>query len=1363
MKKALAIILSFIMILSSFTISVSSSNFEQSTIGLSGWSGFNGYYSIEQNTVTVANNNNRNNFFLSPADKQIKSFVLEADVTTNASLSTTAPPAVGLAFGVTDPDIINKTATGWPNDFFALHILFNKNNNAENPTLNIFKAGGNTFGTSVINEYKDTNRLKLVMDGNTAYVYINGVMLYSTTVTGYSGGQIGLCTYNATATFSNISFINLEGVKPSADMNWTVNSTIYEKAKYSFNSSGDLTLDFVDNWNNFLTTDDIKVTDSFILEADLTATLNNLTGAGFILGVNEQKIESDIWASEHLAVKIEHDTSQVRIHNLGIDEYYDLENFDPAAKNNLRVVVNGANVKVYVNSVLITDFDCNELVSRTYKAIGFNAYDTKAVYSNIKYVNIVRETVDGSWYGLSSKSTFNNVAQEKIKLKSNAGNNYLVSSNNLRSFTMEATVSHTTQSAGFLFGAQTNNCNGLSKNWYAVHLNGDSVRLFNEANYNAEGGLNIKKSVSGLGTQKKLRLVVEGNRIRVYVNNQLQIDTVDTQYLGGYVGVCNYYTDTTFTNFTVINDGGTFATNLDDFNKQSGKWEYANGYAGTCLNAEAAYNTSGYNLNKGEDFSVSADIVFEDVTSKAGIIFDVKNVNSPSDSYCYAYVDAEKSLAGILTYKNGETQVKEAQINKAESYTLKLECVDGIATLYINNIEIVKTDIITDGGYIGLAVSKGKAIFNKVYSYSLEPTVLTSLSLVGADMNMEFDPATEIYTASVDNDVNSVTVKATGPSRCIVTIGGTAAEEKTVNLTVGYNKIAVAVTNTETAEKVTYYVIVRRESDYETIYKEETRAKLHFSAQVKYMNDPNGLVYNAYRDEYHLYYQYSPYNMGHGLKSWGHAVSKDLVNWEEKPIAIYDDKNGSKWSGSAVIDKNNTTGFFDESTHPDDRMVLIITDWIDGEGAFTSIAYSTDGGYTYKYYNDGKPVLRAQDAKVVWHEETSMWLLIPTSGIIYSSPDLKNWTNSGRTYQQNGAAFPWWECQDLYPLKVEGEDTEKWVYNAAGSWYAVGRLVHNNGTYNFYAETPAQLYNGESNQEKDKTLSNGYFFEQSGDQSLYATQSFYNDKYGRRLTIGWVRETTTTNTWQGYQTLTYEQKLVRTDSGYTLYSYPVKELENQREELIYKTENAVVNENTNILSNTKGRLYDISAVITLGTNSSKVGFTLRDNGTNYIKVYYDADEELLVVDKSNSGSIYTKTASMPMSKLNGDKIKLRIIVDDAVLEIFGNDGEAPIVSLAYPKVSEGMSFFAEGDSVTVNNMEIYSMRSIWEKENSLLGDIDRNGKVETSDLAALKLYLAGVGQEESVDKKAADLDGDGKIGTSDLAVLKLYLAGATNI
>ncbi|MFE2916803.1 GH32 C-terminal domain-containing protein [Kitasatospora indigofera] len=214
-------------------------------------------------------------------------------------------------------------------------------------------------------------------------------------------------------------------------------------------------------------------------------------------------------------------------------------------------------------------------------------------------------------------------------------------------------------------------------------------------------------------------------------------------------------------------------------------------------------------------------------------------------------------------------------------------------------------------------------------------------------------------------------------------------------------------------------------------FQEQYRPQVHYTPAQNWMNDPNGLVY--YKGEYHLFYQYNPDGNSWGNMSWGHAVSTDLVHWKELPLAIPHDDNEMVFSGSAVIDVDNTTGF---GTRQDPAMVAVYTSaYPDGKQA-QSLAYSTDRGRTWTKYT-GNPVLDIgshafRDPKVQWYAPTQSWLMTVSLADehkveFYSSKDLKSWNHLSE-FGPAGATGGAWECPDFFPMAIDGNPKHiKWV------------------------------------------------------------------------------------------------------------------------------------------------------------------------------------------------------------------------------------------------------------------------------------------------------------------------------------------------
>ncbi|MDX3225851.1 GH32 C-terminal domain-containing protein [Streptomyces sp. ME19-01-6] len=264
-------------------------------------------------------------------------------------------------------------------------------------------------------------------------------------------------------------------------------------------------------------------------------------------------------------------------------------------------------------------------------------------------------------------------------------------------------------------------------------------------------------------------------------------------------------------------------------------------------------------------------------------------------------------------------------------------------------------------------------------------------------------------------------------------------------------------------------------------YTETYRPQFHFTPEKNWMNDPNGLVY--YKGEYHLFYQYNPNGNTWGDMSWGHAVSTDLVHWKELPLALSHDDQEMVFSGSAVVDWNNTTGFGTKKNPP---MVAIYTSaYKNGGKQAQSLAYSTDRGRTWTKYQ-GNPVIdigsnNFRDPKVQWYAPTKSWLMTVSLSAehkvrFYSSKNLKDWKLQSE-FGPAGATGGVWECPDLFPLAVDGDKNNiKWVLvvninpggiaGGSGSQYFIGDFdgkkftADDKGTYTPPTGTVVQDFEG---------------------------------------------------------------------------------------------------------------------------------------------------------------------------------------------------------------------------------------------------------------------------------------------------------------
>lgn len=304
-------------------------------------------------------------------------------------------------------------------------------------------------------------------------------------------------------------------------------------------------------------------------------------------------------------------------------------------------------------------------------------------------------------------------------------------------------------------------------------------------------------------------------------------------------------------------------------------------------------------------------------------------------------------------------------------------------------------------------------------------------------------------------------------------------------------------------------------------FKEPFRSQYHFTPERGWMNDPNGLVYN--NGVYHLFYQYYPHATVWGPMHWGHATSTDLIRWEHKPVALYPDENGLIFSGSAVVDKYNTSGFGSNGQVP---MVAVYTyHFMQGEKIgrddfqTQGIAFSLDNGETWTKYA-GNPVIGnkgtrdLRDPKVFWHEATKSWIMALVAGNhvkFYRSQNLKDWGNISDFGIDQGAHGGVWECPDLFPLKVEGSDKEKWVLIIS---IGNGGPNGGSGTQYFVGDFDGTTFT--SDQKEYKWLDWG--------TDNYAGVTYNQVPNGDRIFIGWMSNwqyalTTPTSNWRSAMTL----------------------------------------------------------------------------------------------------------------------------------------------------------------------------------------------------------------------------------------------------
>lgn len=461
------------------------------------------------------------------------------------------------------------------------------------------------------------------------------------------------------------------------------------------------------------------------------------------------------------------------------------------------------------------------------------------------------------------------------------------------------------------------------------------------------------------------------------------------------------------------------------------------------------------------------------------------------------------------------------------------------------------------------------------------------------------------------------------------------------------------------------------------------RPNYHFTPQNGWMNDPNGLFYLD--GTYHLFFQHTPFQSvpDFNRMHWGHAISKDLIEWEELTPAIPYDEKGAIFSGSAVVDKDNTSGFGDGKNVP---VVAIFTyhnmekekaGEIDAQSQ--AIAYSLDKGKTWIKYSNN-PVLKNpgikdfRDPKVFWDARRKQWVMglaAQDRQHFYGSKNLKDWTFLSEFGKDVGGHGGVWECPDLFPIKIEGTDEEKWVLivniNPGGpnGGSAAQYFVGDFDGKNFRLD---ELFTKQLEKEKVAWLDWG--------RDNYASVSFDNVPNDKRIIMGWMSNwdyspLVPTKKWRGSNTIAREITLKRTAEGYTLRNIPVKQLENYYGKTISKK--IKINKNTTIVLTSK-EIDLAKAVIEFDFSKMEPAvytFALKNKAGQQIEFGIDNVKKQLFVDRRKSGDLSfsdkfaEKVSTAPLDKVFTNS-KLKILLDKTSIEMFFNNGDCVMTEIFFP-------------------------------------------------------------------------------------------------
>jgi fructan beta-fructosidase len=467
---------------------------------------------------------------------------------------------------------------------------------------------------------------------------------------------------------------------------------------------------------------------------------------------------------------------------------------------------------------------------------------------------------------------------------------------------------------------------------------------------------------------------------------------------------------------------------------------------------------------------------------------------------------------------------------------------------------------------------------------------------------------------------------------------------------------------------------------------EKHRPLIHFSPEANWMNDPNGLVY--YNGTYHLFFQYYPDSTVWGPMHWGHATSTDLFHWDEKEIALYPDSLGYIFSGSAVVDSFNTSGFGKDGLPP---LVAIFT-YHDTLGVKAGrnnyqtqgLAFSNDGGKSWAKY-DKNPVLLNpgiidfRDPKVFWHSETEKWIMslaIKDRIGFFSSPDLKNWTKESEFGQNSGAHGGVWECPDLFPI-VHDRDT-LWVL-----FVSINPGGPNGGsaTQYFIGDFDGKQFTSDQNDTR--------WIDYGPDNYAGVTWSNVGN---RKLFIGWMSnwlygQQVPTQRWRSAMTVPRDIGIKKIGNNWMLTSQPVPEMDK-----LISTSSSTERMHATILDlHKKFSGFGTPCRIKFITEQlNDFAITFSNEKDEKLIFGYDKKDNAYYIDRSHSGVVdFEKSFAGRFTApriARGNTMEIEIILDNSSIEVFADSGLSVLTAIFFPELPYSSAKVESAEGVTFESI-----------------------------------------------------------------------------
>ena len=480
---------------------------------------------------------------------------------------------------------------------------------------------------------------------------------------------------------------------------------------------------------------------------------------------------------------------------------------------------------------------------------------------------------------------------------------------------------------------------------------------------------------------------------------------------------------------------------------------------------------------------------------------------------------------------------------------------------------------------------------------------------------------------------------------------------------------------------------------FDTANREKYRPAYHHTPLYGWMNDPNGMVYKD--GVWHLCYQWNPFGSKWQNMTWGHSSSRDLIHWEHHEPTLLPDGLGTIFSGSSAVDVANSAGF------GKDAVVTLYTSAATSQ--IQSLAYSTDGGYKFSTY-EGNPVLpfesEARDPNMWWNNETKQWTLVLAHALehemlIFTSPDLKQWTLQSSFGKGLGAQDGVWECPDLFELPVANTNVKKWVlvcninpggpFGGSATQYFVGDF--DGKTFKVDVDAAGNV--------PTKWMDFG--------KDHYATVSWSDAPDGRRTVIGWMSNwqyatEVPTLQYRSANTLPREMGLFEEKGQYYVSSTPSPELTALRGDLTHQAKRVSVSNkphNITLPRENDGICEILMEVDARGADSLVMTFS--NKAKEEVKLIYHVYKSELSFDRTRSGLVdfsqdFPAVTVAPTFSSKG-KVKLRLFIDRSSMELFEQDGRFAMTNLVFPTSPyTTLSLESAGGKAKVTNLQVYSIQ-----------------------------------------------------------------------